>query len=60
MSEQKEDWCVSPSGLFGSILLDTEAFDLGRGCDSPTGLKPKAANQIRKVNRPKRNARNRT
>jgi hypothetical protein len=41
MSEQNEDWCVGLSGLFISCATKTEAFDLGRGCDSPSGLKSK-------------------
>ena len=34
-------WCVGLSGLFISCATKTEAFDLGRGCDSPSGLKSK-------------------
>ncbi len=47
MSEQNEDWCVGLSGLFISCATKTEAFDLGRGCDSPSGLMPHAPNAFR-------------
>ena len=32
--------CVGPSGLFASMSNVTGAFDPGRGCASPSGLKP--------------------